>query len=143
MSKLLADLVSELDKGFIEETFEVKGHKFAIRLLTDGEVNWKNRFINAMDSSLALLSSRKAPTLAIAIRSIDDKSVVDVFAEDLEGEALAQYGAKSAIEKKFWAAEQLFNWLSNRPSDFTGELYAKYAELEERRGEVQKNLKNL
>ena len=148
--KVLEDLASEIDEGFIEDTFEVGKHFYTMRLLTDGETNWKNRFIDAMSSALSMLSQRKAPTLAIAIRKIDHVSVEEIFkpekpaddAEESDKKAYDEWNKLSKVERQFRIAESLFNYLSERPAEFTTALYNKYSELEKRREEVIKNLKN-
>jgi hypothetical protein len=141
LPKLLADLASEIDKGFLEEEFEVAGHKYKIRLLTDGEVNWKNRFIDGLSSALSMMSQRKSATLAIAIREIDGNAVVDIFRPEEGTKEFDIWKDMTAIERKFAAAKSLYDFLSNRTGDFTGELFTKFAALEERRGEVIQNLK--
>lgn len=149
-NKLLADLASEVDQGFIEDTYEVGGHQYTMRLLSDGENNWKNRYIDIITSSGALLSQQKAPTLAVAIRAIDGKSVDEIFPDPAAPAADATQEDKdyherwkglSSEARQFERAKMLLNYLSKRPDDFISMLWEKYQELKGRREEVMQNLK--
>lgn len=150
LPKLLEDLASEIDQGFIEDTFEVLGKKYKLRLLSDGEANWKNRFIDGFASGMAILSQRKSATLAVAIREIEGQNVIAIFtpaapAADEKAENKKEYDEWSKateLERQFIVARKMYDYLSKRPSDFTTELYNKFDELEARRKEVVKNIKN-
>ena len=142
LPKLMADLASEVDKGFIEDTFTVGKFQYKMRLLSDGEVNWKNRFIDGLSSALSLMSQRKSATLAIAIREINGVSVSDIFKPEEGSKEHDLWKDMSAIERKFAAAKSLYDFISNRPGEFAADLFTEYSKLEERRAEVLKNLKN-
>jgi len=151
-SKLLADLASEVDQGFIEDTFEVNGHSYKMRLLSDGETNWKNRYVDALSSALSMLSQRKSATLAVAIRSIDGQSVESLYAPvvdvDLNEEdkkaaekKVTDWTLLGKLERQFRVAADVYDFLSARPEAFVTSLWEKFQELENRRDEVIKNLK--
>lgn len=143
---ILDDLASELDKGFLEETFEVSGHRWTMRLLQDHERNWANGFIR--NTSLnAMLTSVRAPVLAIGIRAIDDVPIPTFFQKQWEEEsAELETLARQMLEtsnpyiKQYWFAERLFVWLSQRPPKFVEGLWAKWTELEQRRDKAEEGM---
>lgn len=148
LPQLLQDLAAEVDQGFIEDTFEINGHRYLMRLLSDGETSWKNRYIDAFASALAMISQRKAPTLAVGIRAINGIKVTDIFKptanEDSSEEAkkeVKDWEQMGELKRQFAAAEKLVDYLSKRPAEFTTGLYDKWQELEKRRDEVMTNLK--
>ena len=150
LPQLLMDLASEVDQGFLEDTFEVQNHKYRLRLLSDGEANWRNRYIDGLSSALAIMSQRKVANLAVAIRAIDGQDVVAMFtpsvpaadAPELEKQDFKIWSENTALERQFSVAKKLYDFLAQRPNEFTTELYAKLVELEDRRKEVIKNVKN-
>jgi hypothetical protein len=149
---LLDDLASELDQGHLEETVEVHGVHWTMRLLEDHETNWANGY-QRTNSTLALISSRRAPTLAIGIRSIGKmnadgklelKPVKQYFIDAwVEAQGELDEATKSILNnaneyiQQYWFAEQLFHWLSKRPSAFVQALWTKWQALEERRDKVE------
>lgn len=143
---ILDDLATELDKGFLEETFTVSGHQWKMRLLQDHERNWANGFIR--NTSLnAMLTSVRAPVLAIGIREIDGMPIPTFFqaqweAESAELETLARQMLETSnpYVKQYWFAERLFQWLSLRPPKFVEELWAKWTELEARRDKAEEGM---
>jgi hypothetical protein len=146
---LLDDLAKELDEGRLEGTFEVRGIFWKMQLLQDHEVNWANGF-QRTNSTLSMLTSRRAPTLAIGIRAIGKsedtmKSVRQYFMDEWEAErgeldATVKAILDNANEyiQQYWFAEQLFKWLSVRPPEFVSALWVKWQSLEERRTEAEK-----
>lgn len=149
MSQMLADLTAEIDKGFLEETYEVQGHKYRMRLLSDGENNWKARWMDAFGSALSILAQRKSATLAVSLKSIDEQDVLVLFAPkapptDAAESVLADYEKWSkgdALDRQFIVAKKIYNFLSQRPETFVTALYAEYEKLEKRRDKLVKNVK--
>lgn len=148
--QFLQDMASEVDQGFIEDTFEVFGRKFKLRLLSDGENNWKNRYVDVMVASGALISQNRAPTLAVAIREIDGQPMDKIFpdpvkpaddASDEEKQSYERWNRMSKLERQFERCKQMYEYLSNRPDDFVIALHEKFMSLRGRREEVLKNLK--
>ncbi len=151
MPQLLTDIASEVDRGFLEDTFTVQEHTYKLRLLSDGETNWKNRYIDGMTSALSILSQRRSATLAVACRAIDGHDVTQLFApaapgaDDKEGsdkeKAYKTWMASTTIERQFLVAKKMYDYFSKRPVEFTAELYDHFTGLEKRREEVIKNVK--
>jgi hypothetical protein len=140
---ILDDLATELDKGFLEANFDIAGHQWTMRLLQDHERNWANGFVR--NTSLnAMLTSVRAPVLAIGIRAIDGVPIPTFFqkqweAESAEMETLAKQmlDAANPYVKQYWFAERLFVWLSQRPPNFVEQLWSKWTELESRREKAE------
>ena len=142
--KLLADLAAEVDQGFLEDTFDILGHKYTMRLLSDGETNWKNRYIDGLSSALSIISQRRAATLAIAIRIIDGHNVESLYAPaaptsdatDIEKAEYERWTKMGRLERQFDASRKLYDYLSLRPDTFTVALFEKFQELESSREEL-------
>jgi len=149
---LLDDLAKELDEGFIEDTFEVNKVLWKMRLLQDHELNWANGYQRS-NSALAMLTSRRAPTLAIGIRAIgrmgadgkpEMKPVRQFFIDEwtkqrgeLDEATKAILDNANQYVQQYWFSEQLYQWLSQRPGEFVQALWAKWQLLEERRSKVE------
>jgi len=149
---LLSDLENELDKGFIEDTFLVQGHYWKMRLLSDHEMSWAANY-QRTSSALALVVSRRAPTLAIGIREIgkangDGKphmfSVAEFFTtqwekvnKELDETTKSILASQNPYLPQYWFAEQLFHWLSKRNTEFVVALWEKWELLEKRRGKTE------
>jgi hypothetical protein len=137
--ELIKKVESVFNQGFMEETFECAGIKWKIRTLDDQESTWRDRFI-ALSSSSSFLSEKRVPTLAIAIREIDGKSILEIFHVDKkpqsdEEEALIRLIMKAEKfndDPKFEAAFALKNTLDKLPSAAIDVLFAKYIALEEK-----------
>lgn len=143
---ILDDLASELDQGFLEDTFEVAGHQWTMRLLQDHERNWANGFIRNTSIN-SMVTSVRAPTLAIGIRSIDGIPIATFFQKQFEAEneelhALARQMIEQAnpYTRQYWFAERMFQWLSLRPPTFVEKLWAKWLSLEERRDKAEESM---
>jgi len=136
---VLDDLAAELDSGFLEETFLVRGVNWTMRLLCDHERTWAAGYIRNQNVS-SIVSSMKAPTLAIGIRSINGLTVEDFFKakwseanKDLSEAEKAMIAATNPYVRQYWFAEQLYVWLAARPTAFVSELFDKWNTLEKRR----------
>lgn len=138
---ILDDLASELDKGYLEETFTVAGHTWTMRLLQDHERNWSNGFIRN-NSLHAMLTSVRAPVLAIGIRKIDSIPIPEFFQQQWKDDELSVV-AKQMMEnsnpfiQQYWFAERLFAWLSQRPPHFVEQLWVEWTKLEGRREKAE------
>lgn len=75
----MQDLLALIERGTMEKEVKVAGKLFRLRSLFDEDYTWRDRFIS-MGSPASMLTSSRAPTLAIATVSIDGVPV-----EELEG----------------------------------------------------------
>jgi hypothetical protein len=128
--KLLADFTEEIRVGFIEDTFEVRGHQWLIRTPTEDEVTWADRFIQS-SSPIAFVSSRRAPKLAVSIKAMDGVGVTDLFQypSDMDEDVKAEL-ERNRAQKQYWIYSQLMAYLiESVPSPVVEQLYAKYEEL--------------
>lgn len=144
--KVLQDLSTELNEGFLEETYEVAGRQWTMRTLNDAAEVWSDKFI-ASGSLIATVSSRRAIKLAASIMAINDVPIEQLFffAETEAGRAEKEFVLANSIRERFWYAEKMFEYLSEQPSQFIAELYMKYIELTNRQMKVMREVmeKNL
>jgi hypothetical protein len=137
MEKTLLDQLEEVfQKGFIEKDIDLYGKTWTMRTLNDQESVWRDQFIKLVVSS-SFISERRVPTLAVAIKKIDGKSILSIFggAEERpkmsaqEEMAKAITGITDEIPELI-AAKKFKIWLDRQPSFVAEALYSKFQELE-------------
>jgi hypothetical protein len=143
--QILLDLAKELDGDPLEHSCTVHGRKWTMRLLNEEESNWRNSFVN-MGSTLSTASSWRLPTLSMGIRAINDVPVYLFFQDEWNStaasrEALAIIEGKGRFSQKYFAAEHLMEYLSQRDPDVIKPLWKEWEILEARREEAQGNIK--
>lgn len=140
-SAVLQALKQDLSKGFIEEEVEIDGHKFVLRTLSEDSEVWSDSFIR-VSSSISILSSRKAPRLAAAIKSIDGVSAEHLFEypDDMDGDQKKSLN-DNPIQKKYWIYTQMLYFLSDETSrPFINKLWEAFDKLEDKREEGIKEI---
>ena len=95
MASPLDDLKKLLVDGSITKDIEYEGHTYTFSSLTEEEDVWKDRFVQ-LDSPLAMATSKRAPTLAIALRKLDGTYVEDLF-PDFNNPAILESGIKFLV----------------------------------------------
>ncbi len=139
LSPLLQDLQADLLKGRIEDEFDFAGRKWRMATLSDGQLVWSYSYVT-MASNLAMLTSRKAATLAAAISHIDGQPISTLF--DLpDDQKLKEFLLNDEDELVSFYREKLYAFLSPLPDRVITELYMFFETLEKRREEVITNLK--
>lgn len=129
-------LKEELKKGFIEEEFEVGGHKWRLRTLTEDDECWADTYLRTM-STAAILSSRKAPRLAVSIVSLDGELTKDMFGipDDMPAEAKKDL-QDNPVRFKYWLYDQMLYFLLEEGNrSFVNGLWEKYEALTTKREE--------
>lgn len=150
---LLDELAKDIDPGVFEDTVVVRKVSWKFRLLCDHERNWSNGYVRT-SSVTTMLSSMRAPTLAIGIREIgrpDEAgtlkmlTVQDYFAEvwtkeqgTLDAATKRMLEQSNEFIRQYWFAEKLFQWLSDRDPEFIDELWRPWSQLEDKRTEFLK-----
>jgi hypothetical protein len=142
---VLKDLARDLDgERRIRDVFHLQKHSWEMQLLTEEESNWRNAHILA-SNKLAMLTSFRLPTLAIAIKKIDDLPLDQFFADEweaLDAQERVDLQNMSKYAKKYFMAEHLMEFLSQRPPDVIEDLFINgYNLLQEREQEAQDALK--
>jgi hypothetical protein len=140
---VLEVLRQELSLGFLERTFELKGHKFVLRSPTEDDEVWADAFVRS-NTPMAMLTSRKAPRLATSIKSIDGVGTVDLFPlpDDMQKEVKAEL-QKSPVQYRYWLYDQMLMFLSEESSrPFINDLFDAYEKMENDRNEALKKLPN-
>ena len=139
--QILLDLTQELQSEFLSDTFEVRGRKWEMKLLNEEQTSWSFGLIKANNQIELALSSRLA-TMAIGIRSINSVSIEDMFKDDYANQDEMQSELYKDLPYSLALAQMFYNYLKEAPPSFIGELHEKWTELEMRRAEAQKELKN-
>lgn len=139
--KVLMDLSTELNEGFLEEIFEVAGKEWLFRTLNDAEEVWSDKFI-ASGSLVATVSSRRAIKVAVSVRTIDSVPIEQLFffTNNEVGKAEKEFVEANPVRERFWYAEKLYEFLSEQPSQFIADLYMKYVDLSNRQLTVMKEV---
>ena len=97
MASPLDDLKKLLVDGSITKDIEYEGHTYTFSSLNEEEDVWKDRFVQ-LDSPLAMATSKRAPTLAIALKKLDGIYVEDLF-PDFNNPAILESGKKFLISQ--------------------------------------------
>ncbi len=139
--KLLMDLAHELDGEEISENVEYKGFVFEMKLLKEHESNWRNQYV-PMATKFAAITAWKLPTLAIAIRKINNIPVFSFFEEEWKAteesrKVIELVQGKGPYTVQYFAAEHLMGYLGERFGEGLDELYKRYEALEARREQAQ------
>jgi len=140
---ILKTLSTDLAKGFIEDTVKVGGHTFKIATLNEDEESWSDTFIRT-SSPASIYSSRKAPRLAAAIKSIDEIPVAELFTypEDMKPDVRERLN-ENPIQKQFWLRNEMLLFLCEEGNrTWINELYETLSKLDDKRDEATKQIKN-
>lgn len=144
--RILLDLQRELSGELLEETFEIRGKKFTLRLLNESETGWVYGFVSvsSIGQAATLLGARLA-MLAIGVRAIDGYTVEELLEgvwSDMDEVKKREYLSNNHNSKKFALAAIFKEQLSEYPPSFISELQEKWQGLEARRNEAQGEIKN-
>lgn len=143
LKSILTDLSNELQGSLLEDTFEVRGRKFTMKLLNAEENMWRNARVD-ISSQYSALSSWKLPTLAISIRAIEGKPIEEAYKDkwdELDESTKSMLETANKFAKKYFTADFLMQELSQFPNDFIEELTACWEKLSGRSREAQDALK--
>jgi len=131
--QILEDIATQTKGVEISETVTMAGHKYLLRTLNADEEVWADGYISS-SSPMAAMTSMKLPTLAAAIRAIDDVSIDKLFEfPDNDREANEMFHTQSSWHKRYWEMQQMLLWLGDRPQPLVIELYKAYVALTDRR----------
>jgi hypothetical protein len=130
----LSVLKTMLVDGSIERNVTYKEHVYTFVSLNEEEEVWKDRFVQ-IDTPLAIASSKRAPILAISLRKIDAKPVIEMFPD------LVPMPEK---ERKFAVAQKLHDeYFSVMKRDYITDLYGLWImNVEKAEDEAVGKLKN-
>ena len=136
---VLDNLKKDLRKGFLDKEVVVQGTKFKLFTLNEDEETWADSYIRS-STPMVMISSRKAPRLAAAIRSINGVNLPELFSfpDDMPADTKKALN-DNPVQLKYWYREQMLYFLAEdsiRP--FINELYDALTALEEERAEAIK-----
>jgi hypothetical protein len=139
LKQALLDFQTEMKGLLIEDTFEVRGKQWTLRLPNEEEQCWTTSMLN-MTTAMSTYMSTRLAALAIGIRKIDGKEVYDYFEDDWFKLSLDERNTIENLNqfgRKYFVAEHLHQYLSQMPSELINDLWAEWQKLEERRGQAQ------
>jgi len=138
------NLKKSYEQGFLEGIVEFGGHTYLMRTLNGIESLWRDRY-SMLSVSASFLSSRKIPTLAVAIRKIDGKDVTDIFAPD-DGDK-QDNGTPTFLTAgdifdtpQLLAAEELRKFLGTLPEKVIDFLFESFNTINNKVEEVKKEV---
>ena len=139
----LESLRKDLAKGMLEDTVVVNGHKFKLATLNEDEETWADTFMRT-NTTASIMSSKKAPKLAAAIRALDDVPVSELFnyPDDMPKDMKDNIDANPVIKRE-WIRDQMLMFLAEdgiRP--FINDLYEAFQTLNDKRMEAIKEVPN-
>lgn len=142
-NKILEDLKNDLARGRREEEVTVFGRKFKLHTLNEDEESWADTYIRPT-STMAMISTKKAPTLAVAITEINGQPVTTLFEypDDMPQEVKTMLDS-NPIQRAYWVRSQMLQFLledGNR--NFIDALYNKYQDLVKARDEALAQIPN-
>lgn len=146
---ILIDIGKELDGETLEAELVSGSLRCKARLLNEEESNWRYAHVDP-SNSVSALSSFRLPTLSMGIREIYHSkldrwvSVFEFFDEKWQELPQPTRDALTGMNKyarKYFVAEHLMEWLSQRPPEVMTELNKQWDELEEKRKKAQESLK--
>ena len=141
--RLLLDLEQELKGLLLEDTFEVLGHKYTLRLLTEEETIWTYGYLNPK-STVSIAVAARLASLSVGLRAVDGYPVSEVFAGEYEALSPAEKDNLHAEHRdpQLVYAALVMGWLKRQPDVFLNELHDAWQTLETRRLEAQGEAKN-
>lgn len=142
--RILLDLAKEIDGEGLDEIFDIDNFKFRIRMLNEEETSWAYGFVNPTNV-VTIATSIRLPTMSMAIREINGMPTDKFFESDwdnLDEVSRSAYESKNKYAKKYFVAEHLMEFLSQRQPDFMHSLWKRYEVLENRRKDLQEKIKN-
>lgn len=133
----IQNLREGFEQGFVDDDVVVCGNKYYMRTLNGLETLWVDRYTE-LSMNASFLSSRKIPTLAIAIKTINDISIADIFSKELP--PVDDKIAKTINRREddfskpeFLAADEFKKFLDKDvPAEAVTALWNKYLELEKK-----------
>lgn len=142
-SKVLKDFFAEVKVGFLEETFELRGHKWTMRTPTPDEEAWADRFVQT-DSTMSFMSTQRITRLAVVIKAIDGTLLDALFDYPDDMTAADKKVLEEPDRKRYWLYAQLMASLSTDiPPQVLRELWEKYETLTKRQDEALKEATEL
>lgn len=122
--EVLAKLDAELSGLRSVDVLEVGGHRFGVKTLTRRETSMARALMPAVsENMLQAFADSFVPQLAVALVSIDDTPVEEVWPAPTDGSA--------GEDIKRWRAGQVLAWLQDQPDAFVGTLWTKFADVRE------------
>jgi hypothetical protein len=140
---LLAELTNAVSGRLPEETIEVLGHAYTIKLAKPEADDWVAGQTEGSTISAALLNARK-PTLAVTLVAIDQIPVEQLFqpGDDLDPE-VKELLHRDAKRMRDWRRGEILEWLREEVDPFVIDtLYNAVTKLSTKHKEAMKEIEN-
>jgi len=139
LKQSLMDFQKEMKSQLLEDTFEVRGKRWTMRLLNEEETLWATSMMNTSTIVTSAVSAQLAH-LAMGIREIDGSPIYEYFTEDwdkLEDRERAALLEMNRYALKYFVAEHMHSFLAEMPPEVTNDLWECWNKLLERREDAQ------
>jgi hypothetical protein len=143
LKQSLIDFQTEMKGLLLEDTFQVRGKRWTMRLPNEEEQTWITSMLN-MSTTMSTYMSTRLAALAMGIKKIDGNDIYDYFMEDwfkLEESERRALENMNKYSRKYFVAEHLHEMLAEMPSEVINDLWEKWQELEDRRRSAQETAK--
>lgn len=140
---LLSEISGALNGRVSDETFEVLGHKYTLRLGKPEAEDWIAA--NTDGTSMVAMMNVRKPTLAATLVSIDDVLMEQLFqpGDDVDA-STKEYLISNTKELRTWRRGQILDWLREEVDTYVIDtLYAHYTGMSKKHKEAMQELENL
>lgn len=130
----LLDLIDDELSGIPHRSStEIGGHKYELELLNRGDESFAKSLLPP-DNLAQVLADQATPILAVALRSIDDVPVEELFTK-ITPEELKELGDDADSRRRHMCG-QIIGWLNKKPSVFTQQMYILYLDMKSKAREA-------
>ena len=142
-NELLSRIDEELHGVKKTDVVEIGGHKYGMNVLSRQEAAMA-RGLGAENSTMVeALSDNTLPTLAYALKSIDDTPVENLFVipDDMPDDERNIVTATADATRR-WRARKVYDWLGSKPDTFVDRLWIGYLDLRQASRTALEELEN-
>jgi hypothetical protein len=140
---LLDKIELELSGVNVTHPVEIGGHKYGMATLDGGEESLARSLVTVTDDTPMwhALTDTTVPTLAVALRSIDDTPIEAIF--KLADNASDDDRVSATSDEKRWRCKQVMGWIAGRPNTFVKAMMTGYAQIQQDSQKALGDLKDL
>lgn len=138
--ELLDRIDSELAGVVLSEPVEIGGRKYGLKLLERNEESYARSLFPEDATVLQVFSDQSLPVLAVALKSVDEITVEELFApgDDMSADDRKNIATPEGLKR--WRYEQTLTWLNGKPGTFVEALWLGYLEMKRK---AQKQLEDM
>ena len=141
-NEMLRAIKEEVWGGAAYKDVTVGTRVYRLKTINDGEAVWRDKFV-VTTASFSFLTSKKAPTIAVSLVSIDGVPVRELFLskEELKKGDSSQQDEDTvkvwlkligfgSSDERYRVAQRVYDFLSSLPTPVIDALYQGYLDLE-------------